>query len=357
MSKFNSLKIKAVEKETADCVSVAFEVPTALKESYVFLPGQHLALKANINGVEVRRNYSICTSPRDKDLRVAIKKVEGGQFSTFANELLKPGDALEVMPPAGRFSPQLHSEQEKYYLAFAAGSGITPIISILKSVLEQEPKSNFTLFYGNSSSDSIIFKEQIEALKNQYLGRFRIFHILSQEHQGIDIFYGRITAEKCADFCTKLLDINDIDECFICGPEEMIHTVQGQLLSLGMKKERIHFELFTSPVGKLGNSQKKKKHSTKEVLSKITIIQDGNAINFDLTSTGDSILDAALKGGADLPFACKGGVCCTCKGKILEGKVEMDINYGLEQDEIEAGYVLTCQSHPRTKAVKVSFDE
>ncbi|RMG83105.1 MAG: phenylacetate-CoA oxygenase/reductase subunit PaaK [Bacteroidetes bacterium] len=356
MPKFHSLKVREIRKETDDCVSIAFEVPETLKKNYEFLPGQHLTLKARINGEDVRRSYSICASPFENDLRVAIKKLEGGAFSTFANERLSVGDTLEVMPPAGNFHPApLSPDHQKHYVAFAAGSGITPVISILKAVLETEPQSHFTLFYGNRYSDSIIFKEQLEGLKNKYIGRFSLHHILSQEHPGADLFYGRIDEEKCRIFCQTLIDWREVDAFFICGPEAMIYSVKETLLELGVEPNKIHFELFTSPVGKLG--RKNTASAPRSVISRVKTTIDGNTFEFDLTSPEDTILEAAHKTGADLPFACKGGVCCTCKAKLLEGEVEMEVNYGLEPEEVEQGYILTCQAHPKTERIVVSFDD
>jgi len=357
MPKFHPLRVKKIRRETADCVSVAFEVPKDLEREYEFIPGQHLTLKTQINGKEVRRSYSICTCPVDEELEVAVKKQEGGQFSTFANEQLSEGDLLDVMTPMGSFHTKLHPDNEKHYVAFAAGSGITPVLSILRSVLKIEPKSQFTLFYGNRSTDSIIFREEIEALKNRHLGNLSVHHILSREQPEIPLFHGRITTEKCRAFCDKLLDVSEIDDFFLCGPEPMIQAVKETLLSFGTDEKRIHFELFTSPAGKLVHASRKKQTSKPAIISKIKITLDGNSFAFDLTSDGDTVLEAALKGGADLPFACKGGVCCTCKAKLLEGEVEMDVHYGLEEEQIKAGYILTCQSHPKTAQVVVSFDE
>ena len=357
MPKFHSLKVRELRRETHDCVSVSFEVPEKLRDEYEFLHGQHLTLKTKLNGEEIRRSYSICTSPNDADLRVAIKKIHGGQFSTYANEHLQAGDTLEVMTPMGSFHTSLDSHQKKYYVAFAAGSGITPVMSIMKSVLETEPGSHFTLFYGNRNVDSIIFRDQIEALKNQYMRRFTIHHILSQEDPGAELFHGRITAEKCRVFCSKLLDVEEVDEFFLCGPEPMIDAVQETLQKLGVDRRKIHLELFTSPVGKLGVSEKKWTPPAQSILSKITITLDGKTFTFDHPSTDVPILDAAQRNGADLPYACKGGVCCTCKAKVLEGEVEMEVNYGLDPEEVEAGYVLTCQAHPKTSRLVISFDE
>ncbi len=357
MPKFHSLKVRELRRETHDCVSVSFEVPEELREEYKFLHGQHLTLKTKLNGEEVRRSYSICTSPNEADLRVAIKKVIGGQFSTFANESLQAGDTLDVMTPMGSFHTDLDANQKKFYVAFAAGSGITPVMSIMKSVLETEPGSYFTLFYGNRNADTIIFRDQIENLKNQYLHRLSVHHVLSQEDPGAELFHGRITGEKCEAFCSRLLDVEEVDEFFLCGPEPMIRSVQEVLQAKGVDRKKIHFELFTSPLGKLGISEKKWTPPAQSIVSKITITLDGNTFTFNHPSTDVPILDAAQKKGGDLPYACKGGVCCTCKAKVLEGEAEMEVNYGLEPEEVEAGYILTCQAHPKTDRLVLSFDE
>ncbi|MCB9048129.1 MAG: phenylacetate-CoA oxygenase/reductase subunit PaaK [Lewinellaceae bacterium] len=355
MPKFHPLKIKEVRHETEECVSVAFEVPEALKPEYRFIQGQHLTLKTELDGEEVRRSYSICASPYDDVLRVAIKKLDGGRFSTFANEKLQAGDTLEVMTPMGRFFTELNPANAKLYVAFAAGSGITPILSIMKAVLQAEPKSEFTLFYGNRRTDTIIFHEEIEGLKNEYMGRLSVHHILSRELQGSELFSGRIDAEKCSAFCSKLIDPKEVDEYFLCGPESMIHDIRDTLTEMGVDKGKIHFELFIA--GLNGKTQKKKETAkVQSVNASINITLDGNSFEFPLTSGNDTILEAALKAGANLPFACKGGVCCTCRAKLLEGEVEMDVNYALEPEEVEAGYILTCQSHPKTDRVVVDFD-
>ena len=357
MPKFHPLKVKEVRREMADCVSVAFEVPADLAEEYTFAHGQNLTLKTDIQGEEVRRSYSICTSPKDGDLRVAIKKVQGGRFSTFANEQLHAGDTLDVMTPSGAFSTPLDPARRREYVAFAAGSGITPILSILKTVLQSEPQSSFTLFYGNKSVDNIIFLEQLEGLKNLYLDRLSVHYLLSREFPGADLFYGRINADRCGDFCRLLIDPTAVDSYFLCGPEEMIFSVKEKLQSLGVNPKSIHYELFTSPVGSLGVKTPYTPPPAMTVRAKISVIRDGNAFAFELGSDGDTILEGALKAGADLPFACKGGVCATCKAKVLEGHVAMKANYALEPDEVEAGYVLTCQSHPGSDRVSVSYDE
>ncbi len=361
MPEFHPLKVKEVKRETADTVSVAFDVPKDLKQAYAFEAGQYLTLRTQIEGEEVRRSYSICTSPKENDLRVAVKKVEGGLFSTFANETLKEGDELAVMTPMGNFTTSIDANSKKHYVGVAAGSGITPVISLLKTILDTGPEHSFTLIFGNRSFSTIIFREELEALKNKYLGRLALHHILSREDLGSDIFCGRIDADKSRDLFSKLLPISSMDEVFICGPENMIHDVRNTLETAGFDKKKIHFELFTSPLGKLnGRSPEKKKEAQTAqgaVASSVRVMLDGDSFEFDLHSGGESILDAALATGADLPYACKGGVCCTCRAKLVKGKVDMEVNYALEEEEVEAGFILTCQSHPRSEHVVVDFDE
>jgi ring-1,2-phenylacetyl-CoA epoxidase subunit PaaE len=356
--KFYPLKIKDVRRETADCVSVALEVPVDLAEKFRFAPGQYLTFRRHFDSAEVRRSYSICASLKDGELRVAIKKVEQGKFSGYAHGELKAGDVLDVMPPLGNFVIKTPPVEHKEYLAFAAGSGITPIMSIMKSVLEDEPNSSFTLVYGNRSKNTIIFREAIEGLKNTYMQRLRIFHVLSREYMDIPLFSGRIDAAKCEEFCKTLVDIKSTDEAFICGPEEMILSVRQRLIDLGMPSGHVHIELFTSPDQPKASHEKWVSAHKDEggPKSKVSVTLDGVTFDMDVPFNGESILDAALKKGADLPYACKGGVCCTCRAKITEGEVEMEVNYALEHNEIEKGFVLTCQSHPRTERVVVDFD-
>lgn len=355
--KFHNLKVVDVKNETADCVSVALDVPTDLKNTFQFTAGQYLTFRSHIDGAELRRSYSICVSPNEGELRVAIKKVDGGKFSTYANEILKKGDVLEVMPPMGKFSPKVE-KKHKNYLAIAAGSGITPIMSIMKTVLQNEPNCSFTLIYGNKNRNTIIFREEIEGLKNSYMQRLRVYHILSREQMDVPLFNGRISADKCAEFCDTLIDIKSIDEAFICGPEDMILSVKERLTTLGVPSENVHIELFSSPDQPKDTHEKwVNAHANNAgAMSKVSITLDGATFEMDLAYNGDSILDAALKHGADLPYACKGGVCCTCRAKVLEGAVDMEVNYALEKDEVAKGYVLTCQSHPTTERVVIDFD-
>ena len=357
MIHFHQLQVKKLNRETEDCVSVVFEVPPELREAFAFRQGQSLTVRKYLNGEELRRNYSICSSPLDGILQVAVKKVAGGLFSTYANEQLKEGDFLDVMPPVGKFHTELDPAQKKSYLAFAAGSGITPVLSLIKTTLATEPQSRFTLVYGNRTRASIIFKEALEALKDRYLDRFRIYHILSREKTEADINHGRIDRQKCDQLFGKLIDLDGTDEVFLCGPEEMIFCVRDYLLEKTFPKEHIHFELFTIPGQKksTANDQRPMANDTGPS-AKVSVRLDGILFDFLLGYGSRSILDAALAEGADLPYACKGGVCCTCKARLLEGEVSMDVNWGLEQDEIDRGFILTCQSHPKTERVVVDFD-
>lgn len=353
--KFHTLKIADIRQETDDTVSIAFDIPSDLKADYNFLSGQYLTLKAMIDGEDTRRSYSLCSAPHENEWRVAIKQVPEGKFSTFANNELKPGMDLEVMTPAGNFKLNPDKRASKNYFLVAAGSGITPVLSIMKTVLEEEENSTVVLIYGNRGFNTIIFREEIEALKNQYLDRVQILHILSRESLGNNLQKGRIDEAKVSLILDKY-PMDEIDAAYICGPEDMIMSVKLALEKKGISKEKIHFELFTSP-----NSGKKQviqqpKNSPK-ISANVKVILDGDEYDIALDSTGKNILDAATEAGADLPFACKGGVCCTCKAKILEGSASMDVNYALEPDEVDAGYILTCQAHPTSEKLIVSFDD
>ena len=353
---FHPLKVKEVRQETADCVSIAFDVPADLQEAFQYTQGQSLTLRTQINGQEVRRTYSICSSPLDKEWRVAVKKVEGGLFSSFANLALKAGDTLEVMQPVGRFYAALDPANRKNYIAFAAGSGITPVLSIIKTTLSTEPQSQFTLVYGNRNRASIIFFEELEALKNQFMQRFNLVHVLSREKTDSAIHSGRIDNSKLNEL-KSLIPLKEMDEFFLCGPEEMIFTVKDYLETIGIDKKKIHFELFTSPGQQTAAASKKDTATASGPESRVTVKLDGRTFDFGLSLNSEtSILDAALKQGADLPYACKGGMCCTCKAKLREGEVKMDVHWGLEEEEVANGFILTCQSHPVSEKVVVDFD-
>jgi ring-1,2-phenylacetyl-CoA epoxidase subunit PaaE len=304
--------------------------------------------------VPVRRSYSICSAPYENELKVAIKKVPNGIFSTYANTKWKSGDIVSVLPPTGNFHTLLNSANHKKYVAFACGSGITPVLSIIKTSLHEEPKSEFILVYSNKSRSSVIFFEALEELKNRYMNRFTLIPVLSREKTDTAIHQGRIDAGKLA-LLQKIIHYETVDDFFICGPEEMIHTTRNYLENAGVTPKKIHFELFA------GSTKTKEIKKTSEPggdasKSNITIQLDGRSFDLKLAFNQESILDAALQQGADLPYACKGGVCCTCKAKLLEGTVAMDVNYALEPEEIAAGFILTCQSHPTSEKVVVDFD-
>jgi ring-1,2-phenylacetyl-CoA epoxidase subunit PaaE len=348
---FHSAKVLEVRRETADCVSVALEVPNA--ETFSFVPGQYLTLRSTINGQEVRRSYSLCSSPLSGELRVAIKQVEEGIFSTWANTELKAGDTLETMPPMGNFASEIEPTDEQTYVGFAAGSGITPVLSILKTVLERAPKAKFILFYGNRKTNSIIFKAELEDLKDAHMGRLEVHHVLSREDQGNDLLFGRIDETRAAQFAAQIPSVKEAAGHFLCGPEAMIKGVQSALEQAGVATKNIHFELFTSTTPA---ADKAPTASSSSGDAAVTVILDGEETHFT-QGPKDFILDSALDAGADVPYACKGAVCCTCRAKVLEGEVEMAMNYSLTDDEVAEGFILTCQSMPRSPKVTVSFDE
>ena len=357
MIHFHALRVQKLEKETEDCVSITFEVPEAVKNLFQFRSGQSLTLRKDLRGEEVRRTYSICSAPFENLLKVAVKKVEGGLFSTWANEELRPGMLLDVMPPVGKFYTELDPAQKKSYVAFAAGSGITPVLSLIKTTLHTEPHSRFTLVYGNRSKSSIIFREALEAIKDKYLDRFRLYHILSRERSDAPLNNGRIDVEKLELLSGKVLSLANTDEFFLCGPEEMIFCMKACLEQRGVPAGRIHFELFTVPGQKTPTVRTLTAREKEEgPVARVSVKLDGVSFDFNLAFQGESLLDAALKQGADLPYACKGGVCTTCKARLTEGAVSMDVNWGLEPEEVRNGYILTCQSHPKTEKIAVDFD-
>ena len=355
MADFHKVNIADIYKETKDTVVVEFEIPINLQENFSFKQGQHLTLRKIINDEDVRRSYSLCSSPLDKKWKVAIKQIPGGVFSTYANTKLKSGDTLELMEPSGNFYVDVQPTASKNYIAFAAGSGITPMLSIIKTHLLSEPNSTFKLFYLNRTVKSIIFKEEIEQLKNQFFERFQVFYFLTKEQRDIPFLNGRFDSEKLSVLTKTFIDIEDTDHCFICGPQDMIFLIRDHLEERGLDKNKIHYELFFS-----GNPEDNKHIA--EVLEQkvegtdVTILDGGKEFHFIMEDEYDNILDGALAAGADLPFACKGGVCSTCKCRVLEGSVEMKINYALDEKEVSQNLVLSCQSVPTTEKVVVDFD-
>ncbi len=358
MLHFHPLTVREIRRETDDCVSIVFDPPAEFVDEYRYIQGQHLNFKVLLDGEDVRRSYSICSSVGENELRVAIKKVDGGVFSTFANERLRVGDTLEVMAPAGRFNTPVDPDHENTYVAFAAGSGITPVSSIIKTTLETEPNGRFVLFYGNRNRDSIIFREQFEDLKNRFMDRFSLHHILSREAQEIELYNGRLDTEKVQLLGRSVFRPEAITQFYVCGPSTMIEDVAAGLNQFGVDDDRIHFERFVT--GPLPDAEHVKKQAVEveghEQQSRVTVILDGRRTEFGMDYNADSILDAAIERGFDLPFSCKGGVCSTCRTKLVEGKVDMEVNYALEPHEVDAGYVLACQSRPLTDKVVVDFD-
>ncbi|MGZ8288105.1 MAG: 1,2-phenylacetyl-CoA epoxidase subunit PaaE [Telluria sp.] len=356
MSKFYPLHVAGVRNETRDTIAVTFDVPPELAESFKYQQGQHLTLRATIEGEDVRRSYSICSAVQDNLLRVAIKRTPGGMFSTWANESLKPGDVLEVMPPMGHFNVPLAPDNAKHYVAFAAGSGITPVLSIIKTTLLAEPNSQFTLFYGNRASSTVIFKEELTDLKDVYMQRLNLAYVMSREQQDIELFNGRITKQKVEQLLRHWVRIDDIDVAFICGPEDMMLGVSAALQEAGMPKQNIKIELFAASIPK-HEHKPRAFDPTVSHETEVTVIMDGNHTTFSMDKDKESILDAGLRAGIDMRYSCKGGVCSTCRCKLLDGKVDMDVNYALEDYEIARGFVLSCQSFPVTDKVVVDFDQ
>lgn len=355
MAKFYPLRISDLRRETNSCVSVAFDVPPELQQAFTFKAGQYLTLRTTIDGEDLRRSYSLCSSPFENEWRVAIKAVPEGKFSTLANEVLKVGDILDVMPPQGQFVRPDHEVSQ--VVCFAAGSGITPIISMIRQWLHEGEGLSITLFYGNRNAREIIFREQLEGLKNQYLQRFRLFYVLSAEQLGIDMFYGRIDADKCRAFAKTLYRPEEVDEMYVCGPEPMILGVKDAAIEAGLSPKQVHFELFGAPGVSLSKPQIVKSSTRQADVSEVQIRMDDKLMQIQMFDDGSHILEAAMGYGIELPYSCKAGVCSTCKCKVLEGEVLMEINYALEPDEVEAGYVLSCQSKPVSEKVLISFDE
>lgn len=353
--RFHRLTIRDLRRETADAVSIAFDVPDRLGPDYRFAPGQYLTLRATIDGEDMRRSYSICSGPDDGELRIAVKRVEGGVFSDWVNRTLQPGDEIEVMTPTGRFGAPCIPERPRIHVGFAAGSGITPVLSILRGVLAREPDSRFFLFYGNRSTGEILFREALEELKDRFLGRLSVFHVLSQEEQDLPILTGRLDGDKVRRLLRLVVPAEAVDEVYLCGPEAMSREIATTLAGLGVGPEKVHVELFVSALG--GRPRPKPVAPPLDAPSRTAVLTvDGKRREVPVAD-GESILDAALRAGMDLPYACKGGMCSTCRAKLVEGEAAMDLNYSLEPWELAAGFILTCQSHPKTDRVVVDYDQ
>jgi ring-1,2-phenylacetyl-CoA epoxidase subunit PaaE len=356
LSKFHPLRVAHVARETRDAVALTFDVPPALKQTFSFVQGQHLTLRADIGGEDLRRSYSICSAVQDETLRIAVKKAPGGAFSAWVNDQVRAGQTIEVMPPLGHFNVALDPRHRKHYLGFAAGSGITPVLSIVKTTLLAEPHSRVTLFYGNRSSSAVIFKEELSDLKDSYLERFNLIYVMSREPQDIAVLNGRIDQYKADALLTHWVDLSDIDTAFVCGPDGMMQAVSKSLQAHGFPKSRIKIELFAASIPK----HEHKVHAAPEpgrTECAVTAIIDGAAKQFTIERTKDNIIDGALKQGIELPYSCKGGVCSTCRAKLVEGEVDMDVNFALEDYELARGFILCCQSYPVTDKVVVDFDQ
>jgi ring-1,2-phenylacetyl-CoA epoxidase subunit PaaE len=352
---FHPLRVESVERLTEAAVAITFAVPYELRDDYRFDAGQHITVRTDIDGVEVRRNYSICAPASSGRLRVAVKRLDGGAFSAHATGVLAVGDVIDVMTPTGRFVPRLDPAHAKHYCAIAAGSGITPVLSIISTVLEAEPDSSVTLVYGNRTTRSVMFLDELADLKDRYPTRFSLVHVLSREQQDVELFHGRLDADKLTRLMATLLPPESVDEWFLCGPFAMVEQARDTLLAAGVRPGQVHLELFhvegeapreavTDATGRAAGS------------SAVTFTLDGRATTVDVPRDGTRVLDAALTVRGDAPYACKGGVCGTCRARLVTGDVAMERNYALEPDEIEAGFVLACQSTPRSDEVVLDFD-
>ncbi len=355
---FHPLRVGDIERLTDDAVAITFDVPDELRDDYAFAAGQHITVRSTLDGTEIRRNYSICASATSGRLRIAVKRLDGGAFSAYANTLMRPGDVVDVMTPTGRFTVPFHPDNAKRYCAFAAGSGITPVLSLLTSALEVEPHSSFTLVYGNRSTSSVMFLEELAELKDRYPTRFQLVHVLSREPQEVELFSGRIDRAKVHRLFETLVPPETVDDWFLCGPLELVTEIRQTLLAAAVPRERVHLELFHvegEPV-RVTTSSGPAAAMAGGGTSEVTVVLDGRASTFSMPRGEQRILDAALGVRTDAPYACKGGVCGTCRARLVDGRVEMVRNFALEADEVEAGFVLACQSRPVSDSVVLDFD-
>lgn len=356
MSKFHPLPIERIERETRDAVAITLAVPEHLRDQFRYEQGQHLTVRATIGGQDLRRSYSICSAVGDPQLRIAIKRSPGGVFSAWANERLKVGDTLEAMPPMGHFNVPLDEAAERHYVAFAAGSGITPILSIVKTTLAREPRSQFTLFYGNRASAAVMFREELAALKDLNLTRFNLVHVLSREAQDIELLHGRIDGGRASALLDHWAPLEDVDTVFLCGPDGMMQSIHAMLRARGYPESRIRIERFASSIPKHEHRPAVLPQGS-ATETEVTVILDGATRTYTLDRTTENILDAGLRQGIELPYSCKGGVCSTCRCKLISGEVDMDVNFALEDYEVARGFILACQSYPATDRVTVDFDQ
>ena len=354
---FHSLCVKSITPDTDEAVIVSFDVPAALQNDFRFTQGQHLTLRTQLNSKEERRSYSICSGVDDGELRIGVRHVSGGVMSSWINRNLKSGDAIDVLPPEGRFFVPIDASQARHYLGIAGGSGITPILAIMKTVLAREPLSRFTLIYGNRHQSSTMFKEELEDLKNRYLTRLTLHTVFSQEHMDSPLYSGRLTQVKLGEFLGALIQPQQLSHVFVCGPHGFNDEADAALLAAGVPAEHIHIERFGVPVETVGSKTKPVAQPGDAPQAIVQIIRDGVSREIAFRTEHGNVLDAAAAAGLEVPYSCKSGVCCTCRAKLIEGKVRMDRNFALEPHEVAAGFVLTCQAHPLTERVVISFDE
>jgi ring-1,2-phenylacetyl-CoA epoxidase subunit PaaE len=356
---FYPLVISKVDRQTKDSVALTFTVPTELKDTFSYKQGQHLTLKADLNGQDIRRSYSICQGVDSQTLQVGIKAIEDGIFSNYANTELKAGMTLEVMPPQGHFYSEIQPSSNKNYLLVAVGSGITPILSHVETILAGEENASITLMYGNQRTPMMMFRERLCFLKNQYLDRLQWINFFTKEENDAVLLNGRISAQKIIDLNNAgMIEIASFNDIFVCGPEQMTLDIASAFESWDFAPENVHYELFFSGASEELAEEKKAKRAEKygQKIANVSVKVAGRKTLLELEMGGDNILDAAMENGADLPFSCKGGVCATCKAKVIKGKVEMDMNHSLTEQEVEEGMILTCQAHPVSDDVEIDFD-
>jgi ring-1,2-phenylacetyl-CoA epoxidase subunit PaaE len=353
---FYPLVVKAIKQETRDAAALVFDVPSEIQEVFTFIQGQYLTIRATIEGESLRRSYSISSAVQDRILRIVVKRAIGGVFSNWILDNIKTGDVLEMMPPMGSFHAPLKSDHAKHYVAFAVGSGITPIFSIMKTTLLAEPNSSFTLFYGNRASGSVIFREELADLKDRFLSRLVVVHVMSREHQDVDLLNGRIDGEKALGLLRQFCRLEQIDVVFLCGPHEMTEAIASRLKDLGFPEEKIKMEHFFSK-STVRKSFTYTNDLTKQQSCHVSVTLDGGKQLFVMRQQDETVLDGAIRAGIDVRYSCKGGVCATCRAKLISGQVDMDASYVLEDYEIARGFILTCQSYPVSSEIALDYDQ
>jgi len=355
VSKFHRLPIARVDRETRDAIAITFDVPEALRAQFRFVAGQHLTIRADIAGEPVRRSYSIC-SPEGDALRIAVKRAPGGRFSAWANDALCAGGHVDVTPPMGRFTVARDAQAPRHYLGVAAGSGITPLVSMIATTLASAPLSRFTLIYGNRSSATVMFRDELAALKDRHLARFNLVHVLSREPQDIELLHGRIDRAKADALFERWVPVDGVDYAFVCGPEPMMDAVCASLAAHGLPPSRIRIERFAASIPRHTHVPRPLPAAAR-TQCEVDVVIDGSRRSFVAEKGRENIIDAAARSGIELPYSCKGGVCSTCRCRLVAGEVDMDVNFALEDYEVARGFILACQSYPVTDRVTVDFDQ